>query len=387
MNKLLVVFSHDKESAPLESMIQSLMAVAKRHGAHVMSLDDREHRVDVVPDQNQAGEAERRVAQLVSTTLPEHDRLILVGSNMGGYVSTVASQQLKPEGLFLLAPAFYLSDQFQKELEPHAQQICVVHGWQDDVVPPANSMRFAEKHHCDLHLLEGDHWLTSALPRIEPIFERFLQRVVPMEESFTSRAWVRQPSGRHLDLVNPKTMDFDDSDLALGLARTFRWGGHSLWPRPLTVAQHSLTVLHLRLLSGALSPRVQLLELLHDAEEGLVGFDPITPLKPILGKPFQGVMERLKRTVLERYGVGDWTEAEYQAHKRADTLAAASEAVHVAGWSPTEVISVLGIQVQPLETDPLIEIYGGQPWEPWTVDVAAQRFLNALLVLKNIVST
>ena len=129
-----------------------------------------------------------------------------------------------------------------------------------------------------------------------------------MPDPRAPRAWVRQPSGRHLDLINPSPEDFDDSDLALGLARTFRWGGHSVWPRPLTVAQHSLTVLHLRRQSGVLSPRVQLLELLHDAEEGLVGFDPISPLKPILGNGFQSVMQRLQRTVLDRYRVGDWTE-------------------------------------------------------------------------------
>jgi hypothetical protein len=32
-------------------------------------------------------------------------RLVLVGSSMGGYVSTIASQSLKPAGLFLMAPA------------------------------------------------------------------------------------------------------------------------------------------------------------------------------------------------------------------------------------------------------------------------------------------
>lgn len=63
--------------------------------------------------------------------------------------------------------------------------------------------------------------------------------------------------------------------------------------------------------------RVQLLELLHDAEEGLVGFDPISPLKPILGPAFQDVMDRLQRTVLRRYGVGDWAGDEYREHKQA----------------------------------------------------------------------
>lgn len=192
-------------------------------------------------------------------------------------------------------------------------------------------------------------------------------------------AWIHQDVARLRQANNISASDFFvPSDLALGLARTFRWGGHSVWPRPLTVAQHTLTVLHLRRQCGALSQRVQLLELLHDAEEGLVGFDPISPLKPILGADFQHVMDDLQRTVLQRYGVGDWRGDEYQQHKQADVLAAASEAMHVAGWSRAEVRNVLGIQMQPLEQDPLNAVFGGAPWEPWPVDVAAQRFLDTL---------
>ena len=44
------------------------------------------------------------------------------------------------------------------------------------------------------------------------------------------RAWVRMPSGKRLDLLNPTPFDWDDADLALGLARTYRWGGHTAWP-------------------------------------------------------------------------------------------------------------------------------------------------------------
>jgi hypothetical protein len=41
---------------------------------------------------------------------------------------------------------------------------------------------------------------------------------------------VRMPSGKRLDLLNPAPDDWEDEDLALGLARTYRWGGHSAWP-------------------------------------------------------------------------------------------------------------------------------------------------------------
>jgi hypothetical protein len=69
---------------------------------------------------------------------------------------------------------------------------------------------------------------------------------MPLPKPPTKRAWVRLPSGRRLNLLDPTPFDFEASDLAIGAARTVRWGGHSVWPAPLSVAQHSLAVLVLR---------------------------------------------------------------------------------------------------------------------------------------------
>jgi hypothetical protein len=192
------------------------------------------------------------------------------------------------------------------------------------------------------------------------------------------RAWVRLPSGRRMDLTDPTFVDLDDSDLALGLARTFRWGGHSVWPLPMSVAQHSLLVLEIRRMTGALSPAEQLRELLHDAEEGLFGFDPISPLKPLLGEAFLKLMDSMQRVIFAKYGLPWWTREGKALHKRADILAAASEAIHVAGWSRDEVRNVLQIHVEPLEGDPLVSLYGGTPWQPWSIEDANARYLAEL---------
>ncbi|HEX6591482.1 MAG TPA: phosphohydrolase [Moraxellaceae bacterium] len=194
------------------------------------------------------------------------------------------------------------------------------------------------------------------------------------------RAWVRLPSGKRLDLLNPTPFDWDDEDLAIGLARTYRWGGHSAWPLPLSVAQHSLTVLALRRAEepSGLAPLAELRELLHDADEGLLGFDPLSVIKPFLGDGFHELAGRLQDVVFQRYGIQYWTPEEKDLHKRADRIAAASEALHVAGWSADEVKQVLKIPFKPVKTDPLVAIYGGSPWEPWAPDVAAERFLKEL---------
>jgi hypothetical protein len=196
----------------------------------------------------------------------------------------------------------------------------------------------------------------------------------------TTRAWVRMPSGKRLDLLNPTPFDWDDADLALGLARTYRWGGHSAWPLPLSVAQHSITVMLLRRAASpaGLDPLLELRELLHDAEEGLLGFDAVSVIKPFLGDGFRALTRRLEQAVFLRYGLPAWTSAEHRLHKRADRVAAASEAVHVAGWSREEVRRTLKIASAVLAEDPLQVAYGGRAWEPWAPSVAAQRFLQEL---------
>lgn len=193
------------------------------------------------------------------------------------------------------------------------------------------------------------------------------------------RAWVRLPSGRRLDLLAPTPFDWTDEDLAIGLSRTFRWGGHSVWPLPLSVAQHALGVLALRRAAKPAAGIAALRrELLHDAEEGLTNFDCISPLKPFLGEGFRQLQQRLWAAIAIRYRLPPWTAAERRLHKSLDVAIAAAEAVHVAGWSRAELRGVLGIRAAVLAADPLAAEFGGTPWEPWPPDLAARRFLAAL---------
>lgn len=200
------------------------------------------------------------------------------------------------------------------------------------------------------------------------------------ETDAAARAWVRLYSGKRLDLLHPTPFDWEDSDLAIGLARTYRWGGHSAWPLPLSVAQHSLLVLALHRLGSprAADPRAELRELLHDADEGLLGFDCISVLKPFLGEAYRLLSARLEAAIVLRYGLLPWSAPERKMHKRADRVAAATEAVHVVGWTEAEVRTTLKIRYTPLAKDPLVAVYGGQAFEPWPPKVAAARFLAEL---------
>jgi hypothetical protein len=133
-------------------------------------------------------------------------------------------------------------------------------------------------------------------------------------------AWVLLPSGKRLDLLTPDPSAWTDRDLAISLSRTYRWGGHSRWELPLSVAQHSLLVLVMRQKMNALQPLSRadaLRELLHHAEEGFLCFDPISPLKPHLGEGFNCVSNRLRAAIANRYDIQPWEGAGYLLHKQA----------------------------------------------------------------------
>lgn len=165
--KNLVIFAHGKESGPWGSKIKHLAAIADRHGCKVLS-----------PDYSNLLDPDARVQLLLSMDLLPHDRLVLVGSSMGGYVSTVASQRLKPAGLFLMAPAFYMPGYEVQEPVSGAERTCVVFGWQDEVIPVEHGIRFAQSQQAELHILDGDHRLNSVLTGVGTQFEQFLNSVL-----------------------------------------------------------------------------------------------------------------------------------------------------------------------------------------------------------------
>ena len=145
------------------------------------------------------------------------------------------------------------------------------------------------------------------------------------------------------------------------------------------MAQNSLLVLRQQMQPHQpLAPGQALRELLHDADEGFLGFAPIAPLKPHLGAEFHMLTARLHAAVAARYRLPAWQPDDHVLHKRADHLAATSEAVHVAGWHPSELPETLGIQFLPLRDDPLPLLDGLQPWEPWPALTAAALFLAKL---------
>ncbi|WP_294537481.1 phosphohydrolase [uncultured Rhodoblastus sp.] len=199
------------------------------------------------------------------------------------------------------------------------------------------------------------------------------------------RAVVMFRSGAKLDLLDPQPDCWTDEDVAQNLARISRWGGATKWQFPLSVAQHSLMVLAIGEANAVLTPREALRELLHDASEGLLGWDPIAPLKPELGARFRNLEDRLQKATAQRYDLDLWSDATYARHKHADRLAAASEAFHVVGWTLDDMRDVLNIELAPLSDCPISAPEGLAPWQPWPPTLAERLFLEKLKLLQDAV--
>lgn len=160
----LVVFSHGQESGPWGTKIQHLSVIAARRGFEVKSIDYRG-----------LDDPEDRLARLREQVDPERP-VVLVGSSMGAYVSARASNELNVTGLFLLAPAFGLA---RYGLDPspqwHARRVAIVHGWNDDVVPPEPVIALARERRASLLMLDDDHRLSASLPQLCQSFDHFLE--------------------------------------------------------------------------------------------------------------------------------------------------------------------------------------------------------------------
>lgn len=158
-----VYFFHGAFSSPQSTKIQYLKRLAE---ARRFSI--------IIPDQSAITSPDDRVQQMLQYDFPQDDELVLVGSSMGGYVATVLSAHVKPKGLFLMAPAVFMDNYQNHDLVPHAQQVSIVHGWHDDVIPLPNVLHFAEQNNADLHILDGKHNLRENISTIGVIFDHFL---------------------------------------------------------------------------------------------------------------------------------------------------------------------------------------------------------------------
>ena len=165
----LAIFSHGKESGPNGNKITILRRIAEKNAFETIALDYTKC--------NNATERVRLLEKYIQEKKIES--LLLVGSSMGGYVSTVLSNNHNLIGLFLLCPALYMkSNEYTvKNYHPICKNIEIIHGWSDEIVPFMNSIKFGEQTKAVVNLVNDDHRLKKSYPFIEKRFDYFLKDI------------------------------------------------------------------------------------------------------------------------------------------------------------------------------------------------------------------
>jgi len=161
-----VIFSHGQESGPWGTKIRSMAERVRELGCSADSID-----YQGIADPTE------RVEKCVRECAGIEDKIVLVGSSMGGHVATAAAERVGAIGLFVLAPAYYMEGYEDLTPEPPKIPICIVHGWHDDIVPVENSIRYSQNCSATLHVVDGDHRLTANVEEIGQFLELFLGRL------------------------------------------------------------------------------------------------------------------------------------------------------------------------------------------------------------------
>lgn len=113
-----------------------------------------------------------------------------------------------------------------------------------------------------------------------------------MQENLYTPDCIRTISGRYVNILAPTPDMIDIQDIAHGLARQYRFGGHT--KTPYNVLRHSLQV------CWRVSIHNRLAALLHDAAEAYLGDIP-SPLKAHLPE-YKIIEDRLMGVIAQKFG-------------------------------------------------------------------------------------
>ena len=165
-----VIISHGLESGPEATKAAALARMAGALGWTHERPDYRD--LDVL---GPLGDVKGRILRLGSRAhLNTRKPLVLAGSSMGAYVSAHVSREVPVAGLFLMAPPIAL------EVEPRYLKAAmvptrIVHGWEDELIPALDVVRWAQRRHDTLVLVADSHRLAAHVEFCAEEFGRFLQ--------------------------------------------------------------------------------------------------------------------------------------------------------------------------------------------------------------------
>ena len=166
-----VILSHGLESGPQATKVSAMAEVAEARGWSSERPDYRD--IDAT---REVREVQRRLERLLERCAAAPRPLVLAGSSMGAFISALASREVPAVGLFLLAPPVHLEGYPRRLVAAHVPTT-IIHGWDDELIPSGDVVRWARTRRDRLILVDDSHRLTAHVDEAAGEFGRFLDRL------------------------------------------------------------------------------------------------------------------------------------------------------------------------------------------------------------------
>ena len=169
------ILSHGFESGPDATKVTALVDVCERLGWSSERPDYTD--LDARREASELGDVPARLQRLLRLAHEAAARgpLVLAGSSLGAWISAHASLQVPVAGLFLMAPPIVLGATHPIEAAPVPTSI--LHGWDDELIPAADVVAWAQARRAELRLVDDTHRLSEHVAASADAFAALLARL------------------------------------------------------------------------------------------------------------------------------------------------------------------------------------------------------------------
>ena len=167
------ILSHGFESGPDAAKVTALAEAARSEGWTAERPDYTD--LDARSDVSRYGDVYARIERLLvlAREAAERGPVVLAGSSLGAYISGAVSMQVRPAGLFLMAPPIHMDP--APALQAAQAPLSIVHGWDDELIPAAEVVAWAQPRRARLLLVDDNHRLSAHVDASAAAFRRLLQ--------------------------------------------------------------------------------------------------------------------------------------------------------------------------------------------------------------------
>ena len=167
------ILCHGFESGPDATKVTALASAADRLGWTHERPDFTD--LDSKREISELGDVHARVQRLLELArrAAAQGPLVLAGSSLGAWVAGRVSLQVSVAGLFLMAPPILLDP--AHPIDAAAVPTSIVHGWDDELIPAAQVVDWAQSRRARLLMVDDSHRLSAHVEASAAAFAALLE--------------------------------------------------------------------------------------------------------------------------------------------------------------------------------------------------------------------